>query len=345
MRLNARRQLGAFAVRGNHDDNVLAQWRDWKLKRKLLSSKKLWAASMTAEDAEVLEQLPFSLYLEPYHALVVHAGVVPMYGPGCVSDKDMQQPEAAMFDHSPGGTGEAGPQGGTAGGHIAWDRFVKELLRHQDLGDMVWMRNLYIAGEEGVAEQGGKGAAVPGRTRGSHHQYLHRGSLFLAPKGGVAPGASAKPCMTHWSATNTTDVGDAWAQMWQGPAHVFFGHDAKRMLQLEQCATGLDSACVYGKLLSAAVLPPVSKLEMSWGVESASPAGDGSGGGDSGNEAQRQERAGEKEGQDQEGGSPHQAGGGGAGAMAVRCVTREAMGCEIVSVPARDTYAEPKDKK
>ena len=51
----------------------------------------------------------------------------------------------------------------------------------------------------------------------------------------------------------------AWAQMWQGPELIIFGHDAKRGLQREEHAIGLDSGCVYGKKLTGIILP---ELEM-----------------------------------------------------------------------------------
>ena len=45
-----------------------------------------------------------------------------------------------------------------------------------------------------------------------------------------------------------------WGELYAGPPHVVFGHNARPEPQLHEWATGLDTACVYGGRLTAMVL-------------------------------------------------------------------------------------------
>ncbi|GLC43351.1 hypothetical protein PLESTB_001337000 [Pleodorina starrii] len=193
--LDAVPKLGCWAVRGNHDDAVLAAWLQFR-SGQALNPKFEWARGMTDEQAAVLLGLPFTVSVPEYGIAVVHAGFVPGVP-----------------------------------------------IEQQDMWAMYEMRNV-VPLDAGQGQDAGKG------------QGQDAGQGQGRSQGGDGPALRYHPV------EKAKDGGEAWGALWRGPPHVFFGHDARRRLQLHPHATGLDTGCVYGGSLTAAVMPPLAELRV-----------------------------------------------------------------------------------
>jgi hypothetical protein len=71
------KEAGGHAVRGNHDDVALAVYLDTKRGRGPAKRKYRWVQNAELGVVAMLRELPFSLRLPAYNAVVVHAGLVP----------------------------------------------------------------------------------------------------------------------------------------------------------------------------------------------------------------------------------------------------------------------------
>jgi hypothetical protein len=102
--------------------------------------------------------------------------------------------------------------------------------------------------------------------------WLPVGASHLVVHGGLVPGVPLEKQERKFllNLRSITDDGEPskaiegrpWGSVWNGPPHVVYGHDAVRGLQQYTWATGLDTGCVYGRALSALVLPAGDIVSM-----------------------------------------------------------------------------------
>jgi len=120
--------------------------------------------------------------------------------------------------------------------------------------DWAWLeaRPLWLAVDPTTATA----ATLTGGDAPASHLVVHAG---LVP--GVPLAAQEKKHLLNLRSVTSDGTpskrldGAPWASLWRGPPHVVFGHDAVRGLQRHPWATGLDTGCVYGRELTAVVLP------------------------------------------------------------------------------------------
>ena len=124
------------------------------------------------------------------------------------------------------------------------------------------------------AAEPGTHAHVAARLGAGDWRYLEELPLYLSlpdlatlvVHGGLVPGVplTEQPRHLLLNMRSITPKGEPskrvhdgvpWGSRWPGPTHVVFGHDAVRGLQQHPYATGLDTGCVYGRALTALILP------------------------------------------------------------------------------------------
>lgn len=88
----------------------------------------------------------------------------------------------------------------------------------------------------------------------------------LVVHGGIVPGIALekqdpelllnlRTIKLDGSGSRRPEEGVLWGSVYRGPQRVFFGHHATAGLQQHPFALGLDTGCVYGRELTACILP------------------------------------------------------------------------------------------
>lgn len=96
---------------------------------------------------------------------------------------------------------------------------------------------------------------LPDRTLAEQH-YNDMTNMRDAIHATNENGFSSKNSGKDWVGLHKPREGSVpCASLWNGPEHMYFGHDAIRKFQEYEFATGLDTGCLYGYDLTAVTLP------------------------------------------------------------------------------------------
>ena len=71
------RGMGAYCVRGNHEEISLLEWQKFNTDPSTMREKFSWLHELSAEDINWVTELPFSIRIPSRKIVVVHAGMVP----------------------------------------------------------------------------------------------------------------------------------------------------------------------------------------------------------------------------------------------------------------------------
>ena len=71
------REMGAYCVRGNHEEISLHEWQKFNTDPSTMREKFSWLHELSVDDIEWVMELPYSIRIPSRKIVVVHAGMVP----------------------------------------------------------------------------------------------------------------------------------------------------------------------------------------------------------------------------------------------------------------------------
>ena len=91
------RGMGAYCVRGNHDEVSLREWQKYWEGGIPLSDDYQWLKSFSNDDLVWVSELPYTISIPSKNIIVVHAGLVPGVGLECQHLDDLLHMRDVLF--------------------------------------------------------------------------------------------------------------------------------------------------------------------------------------------------------------------------------------------------------
>ncbi|OMJ10433.1 Bis(5'-nucleosyl)-tetraphosphatase, symmetrical [Smittium culicis] len=229
--IRAAKDLGAIGVRGNHDDLVIR----WFV---FLHQNERTRVCLDDQDklGEVLSDIKHSL---PYHDFKIKKEHVQIA-------RKMTKEEFEYLSNLPAMIHFKGNNTSLIAVHAGLD--PRKKLSDQDSAVVMRMRNILENGEPDEKRKSGSAWFEIYNTISSNPTSSLSGESHL--KSDISKNDNENK-ISATSSSNLIMNSDGLASY----PIVFYGHDAKRGLQLHENTVGLDSGCVYGRKLSVYIYP------------------------------------------------------------------------------------------